>query len=219
MPIIVLIALLIRYCAIPMTALAREPATGKFDSSKFTAGELKKAEFKASGASAVYDPWLNGFPYRKPITITGSTAGAQTNYQIKVAVSFVAGKMNADFSDIRFTSSDGATLIDHWRESYTASSTADFWVEVPSIPASPAATTIYMYYGNSSAGSASNGSNTFLIFDDFLGSSLGAGWTVDDDAIASYTVANSSLEAAGSASAAFHSERYRYWTAPLDWID
>lgn len=80
--------------------------------------------------------WYNSnWEYRKPIKISGSTSG-QTDYHVKVTVSFVTGKMNSDFSYIRFTSSDGTTLIDHWRESYTASSTADFWVEVPSIPTS-----------------------------------------------------------------------------------
>lgn len=76
--------------------------------------------------------------------------------------------MQADYDDIRFTSSDGTTLIDHWLESKTNSSTADFWVEVPSIPASPDSTTIYMYYGNSGASTASNGTNTFVFFDDFI---------------------------------------------------
>ena len=80
--------------------------------------------------------------------------------------------MQADFDDIRFTSSDGTTLIDHWLESKTDSTTADFWVEIPSIPASPNTTMIYIYYGNSSASSASNGDNTFLLFDNFDGVSM-----------------------------------------------
>ncbi len=111
---------------------------------------------------------------RKPITISGSTSD-QTSYQVRVTVSFVTGKMNSDFSDISFTSSDGATLIDLWRESYITANTADFWVEVPSIPT--IGTTIYMYYGNTIASSASDGWNTFEFFDDF---SAGLGqWTID----------------------------------------
>ena len=111
--------------------------------------------------------WYNtSWTRRKEITITGSTAGAQTNYQLKIPVSYDSD-MQVDFDDVRFTSSDGVTLIDHWLESKTDSSTADFWVEVPSIPASPSTTTIYLYYGNTRASSVSNGSNTFVSGTDF----------------------------------------------------
>ena len=75
--------------------------------------------------------------------------------------------MKADFSDIRFTDSDGTTLINYWLESETDSTSATFWVKIPSIPAAPSTATIYMYYGNSAATSASNGDNTFEFFDDF----------------------------------------------------
>jgi hypothetical protein len=122
--------------------------------------------------------WL----YRKSHIIAGTTAGAQTNYQMSLTVNYGAGtdatstvycgnKCQNDFDDVRFLASDGITQLDHWRESFTTSTSATFWVEIPSIPASPATTTIYMYYGNSSASSASNGTSTFIVFDDFSGSS------------------------------------------------
>lgn len=111
-------------------------------------------------AGQAFADWYDySWAYRKPVTITGSTSD-QTNYQVKVTISFVTAHMNSDFSDIRFTSSDGITLIDHWIESYTASTTADFWVEIPSVPS--AGTTIYIYYGNSSAATASSLANTFI---------------------------------------------------------
>ncbi|MCX6666581.1 MAG: DUF2341 domain-containing protein, partial [Euryarchaeota archaeon] len=47
---------------------------------------------------------------------------------------------------------------------------AIFWVETPSDIETDQ--NILMYYGNSGASSVSNGSNTFLFFDDFSGSSL-----------------------------------------------
>jgi hypothetical protein len=94
---------------------------------------------------------------KKPITITGS-GSQETNYQVKVDVTYDSD-MQADFDDIRFADSDGATEIDHWRESYTPSTSAVFWVEVPTIPTG--GTTIYMYYGNSTASSASSLANTF----------------------------------------------------------
>jgi len=111
--------------------------------------------------------WYNTFwTKRKVVTITGSTDGALTNYQLKITVTYDSD-MQPDFDDIRFTSSDGTTLIDHWLESKTDSSTADFWVEVPSIPASPDTTTIYMYYGNSSVSTSSDGNSSFDFYDDF----------------------------------------------------
>jgi hypothetical protein len=161
--IMVLSALLVNCSAAPMTALALEPATGKSGSSKFTAGELK-AEFKATGASVVRDPWLNGFPYRMPITITNS-GSALSNYQSSVTVNtsalISAGKMQPGCQDIRFTGSDGISNLYYWIESGTNTASTKIWVKVPSIPASPA-TTIYMYYGNPSATSASNGTNIFI---------------------------------------------------------
>ncbi|MGD0712551.1 MAG: DUF2341 domain-containing protein, partial [Bacteroidales bacterium] len=74
--------------------------------------------------------------------------------------------MKSDFSDLRFTSDDGATLIPFWVESYVSSTSAVVWVNVPSIPASGTAT-VYMYYGNPSATSVANASSTFDLFDDF----------------------------------------------------
>jgi uncharacterized protein (TIGR02145 family) len=119
--------------------------------------------------------------YRKSI-ILSRASGAVTNYQMKLTVNYGSGtdssstvncdfRCNIDFSDLIFTASDGTTLLDYWVESYTASSVATVWVEFDSI--GTGATTFYMYYGNNSAASASNGANTFLFFDDF--SSLNTG--------------------------------------------
>ena len=105
-------------------------------------------------------------PYRKAISING-TGTALTNYQVNISVSYVSGNMNSDFSDLRFKDGSG-NMLNYWIESYVASTSAQVWVKVPSIAAS-GNTTIYMYYGNAAATSASNGSNTFIFFDDFSG--------------------------------------------------
>lgn len=111
--------------------------------------------------------WYNSlWGHRKAVPVNGAAVN-QTNYQLKITVAFIAGKMNSDFSDVRFTGSDGATPLAHWRETYTASVTADFWVKVPSIPV--AGTTLYLYYGNTAAATASNATSTYLLFDDFSG--------------------------------------------------
>ncbi|WP_159521612.1 DUF2341 domain-containing protein [Sunxiuqinia indica] len=107
--------------------------------------------------------------YRKPITITNS-GSTLTDYQVRVDVPMETGKMNADFSDIRFRDSDGSTSLSFWLEQQDGS-TAVFWVNVPSIGASK---TIYVLYGNSVAISASNSSNTFIYFDDM---NTATGWS------------------------------------------
>jgi hypothetical protein len=72
------------------------------------------------------------------------------------------------FNDIRFTKSDGYTLLDYWIESLsgtTPNQLATIWIEFDSIGTTN--TTFYMYYGKSDATSLSNGDNTFILFDDF----------------------------------------------------
>jgi hypothetical protein len=110
--------------------------------------------------------WL----YREPITIN-NTGTAQTNYQIQLNLNLSSlissSHMLANGNDIRFTSSDGQTLLNYWIESISTPSAALIWVKLPSIPVGSPAVTIYMYYGNSGAAAASSGDNTFIFFDDF----------------------------------------------------
>ena len=113
---------------------------------------------------------------RKPITIANS-GSTLTDYQVKVVVAYDSD-MQADFDDIRFTSSDGSTQFNYWLESKTDSTIATFWVKVPSL--ANGNTDIYMYYGNASATSNSNANNVFIFFDDFLGSTIDTNkWTID----------------------------------------
>jgi hypothetical protein len=114
---------------------------------------------------------------RAPITIN-NTGSALTDHQVKIDVTYDAD-MQPDFDDIRFVDSDDSTELSHWRESYIDSTSAVFWVKVPSIPSG--SKTIYMYYGNGAASDASDGDATFVFFDDFLGSSLDMGkWDLWD---------------------------------------
>jgi hypothetical protein len=105
----------------------------------------------------------DGWSRRAPVTISNPGSGL-TDYQVRVDVNYDAD-MQPDFDDIRFKDSDGSTELSHWRESYTASTSAVFWVKIPSIPSG--IKTIYMYYGNDAASSASDGDATFEFFDDF----------------------------------------------------
>jgi hypothetical protein len=87
---------------------------------------------------------------------------------------YLGGKCQADFDDLRFTSSNGSGLLDYWLESKTNSTSAIVWVEVASIPTTGA--TIYLYYGNSGASSASSGDNTFALYDNFDGNLNTSKW-------------------------------------------
>lgn len=84
--------------------------------------------------------------------------------------SHYSAAVNLDYSDIRFTSSDGSTELSYWMER-----DGIFWVKVPTI--SIGSNTIYMYYGNSAATTTSNGDNTFIFFDDFTGTTYTDKWT------------------------------------------
>jgi len=109
--------------------------------------------------------WLPNFSYREPIIITNPAGADVTNYQVLVTVPWNS-HMQADFDDLRFTSQDGFTLLNYWLESKVDSTSARVWVKIPAVLAS-SSVTIYMYYGNSAAVSASSGTNTFLAYADF----------------------------------------------------
>ncbi|MCX8190950.1 MAG: DUF2341 domain-containing protein [Candidatus Aenigmarchaeota archaeon] len=109
--------------------------------------------------------------YRRPITINNAqNPNTLTNYQVLVIVDtqtlISQGKMRSDCGDIRFTDSNGLTLLNYWLESGCGATNTRIWVRVPFIPTS-STKTIYMYYGNPSATSLSNGQTVFLLFDDF----------------------------------------------------
>lgn len=131
-----------------------------FDSSKI---EVTSGQAQLAAPSG----WLSSsWTYRRPITIDNTgNASALSNYQVQITLTYYS-QMQADFDDVRFTDTDGTTLLDHWQQSKTNSTTATYWVEVPSIGAS-STKTIYLYYSNAAAATLSNGEATFELFDDF----------------------------------------------------
>lgn len=104
---------------------------------------------------------------------------------------YLDGECQADFDDIRFTEDDGETLLDYWLEDKTDSNYARFWVEISDDLGSDV--TIYVYYGNESASSLSDGDATFLSFTHFDGDDLDDDWTVIDEDMGSHGVASSLL--------------------------
>ena len=87
---------------------------------------------------------------------------------------------DTDFDDVRFTDDDGDTELDYWLEVKIDSDHAVFWVEVADDLNSTQI--IYIYYGKTGETTTSNGNNTFLLFDHFLGTGLDGGtWTESGD--------------------------------------
>ncbi|MEM5815923.1 MAG: DUF2341 domain-containing protein [Candidatus Aenigmatarchaeota archaeon] len=113
--------------------------------------------------------YLEGFNYRIPINITENSGNDLYDYQVLITINtqelISQGKMRNDCGDIRFTDSDGVTLLNYWIEPNNCNTeNTRIWVKVPYIPAN-SNKTIYLYYGNPEATSLSNGTATFIAFD------------------------------------------------------
>lgn len=108
--------------------------------------------------------WLCPWEFRQEISIKENSNTTLTDYQVRLDIPYVSD-MNADFSDIRFTTDDGLTLLDYWIE-VSSTSSAVVWVKIPTLNSSTISD-IYLYYGNTNASDAGSASNTFLFFDDF----------------------------------------------------
>jgi len=122
-------------------------------------------------------------PYRRSINVSEQSGNDLTDYQVPLDLNSTNVGSNFDWShngnDLRFTyynsTSGTETKIPYWIE-YWSSSTerARVWVKIPYIPAS-SISKIYMYYGNGSLSGESDGTATFLFFDDFNDNSLNIG--------------------------------------------
>ncbi len=114
-------------------------------------------------------PWAyEGWRYRLPIYVEERSGSTLYDYQILVeltATNFNWSNVNSDGSDIRFADIRGNKLS-YWIEEWNYGSSAKIWVKILQISANENIT-IYMYYGNRSATSESNGIRTFVFFDDF----------------------------------------------------
>lgn len=122
----------------------------------------------ANGTPGWYD---YHWQYRKSHVINNAT-GAGTNYQVRITVYYgsgtdsgenvyLNGKCQTDFDDIRFTDDDGVTLLNYWIEFKVDSDYARVWVKIAD-DLNTSSATIFIYYGNPSATSASNAANTML---------------------------------------------------------
>lgn len=131
-----------------------------------------------------YAWWNSSWSYYKVWTITNPLI----DYQLNITIGYdeggdvdLEGHARSDFGDVRFLRSDNATELDYWRENYTSSTQATFWVNN-----SYNDSTIFIYYGNGNAITTSNGANVFIFFDDCESGGMAAnGWVVTNGTSAS----------------------------------
>jgi hypothetical protein len=104
------------------------------------------------------------------------------------ATAYLDGHAETSLLDIRFTTSDGTTTLDYFRQGITGATPNQFatlWLEFDSI--GTAATTFYLYYGNAAAPDVSSGPNTFPTYDGIErganGDALTSPWTVVQGAV------------------------------------
>ncbi len=114
--------------------------------------------------SSMATAWLCDCRYRREITIA-NTGPLLANYQVRVNVTYDAD-MSADFSDLRFTSSDEQTELSYWIETFQASTSAVVWVKVPAIAAG-GNTAIFMYYNGCGTLTTGDPTQVFDFYDDF----------------------------------------------------
>lgn len=105
---------------------------------------------------------------RRLVTITNNDPTVD-NIPVPIQVSYQSGMKN-DFSDLRFTTSNGATDLSYFVQAKSDGVSANVWVKIPSL--ANGNTDISMYYGNSNASSISDASGVMLFFDDFSGGSI-----------------------------------------------
>lgn len=125
----------------------------------------------AKGTNLQTPGWYDGsWKYRQEVSVSNPAGNpALTNYQVKVGLgnsNFNFSKALASGGDLFFTDSDGTTPLNFYLETFRSPDTAVIWLRVPEL--SPGGSkTIYMYYGNPAASSASSGDNTFEFYDGF----------------------------------------------------
>ncbi|MFA5145741.1 MAG: DUF2341 domain-containing protein, partial [Candidatus Omnitrophota bacterium] len=114
-------------------------------------------------ASPVDEGTQSVYSYRRLINLSSATT--IVDYQVRVDLTdanFDYDHAKADGGDIRFYDT-AMNPLNYWMESWVSGGDSSIWVKIPNI----GTTSFYIYYGNASAVSASNGSGVFNFFDDF----------------------------------------------------
>jgi len=159
-----------QYLTFLATAVYAATKTWPFTTSSNYTFDSDKIEI-SSGQAQFKTPadWYNAnWKYRQKITISSDVTDSDLeNFTLLVSLTDntndIFSNAQSDGDDMLFTSSDGTTKLNHEIEDFNTTSGSEelvVFVNVPSISSSTN-TEIYMYYGNSSASSQQNASETF----------------------------------------------------------
>jgi len=138
----------------------------------------------------------NLYMYRRKIRITELSGNTLTDYQIKIEIGAgdpIFAHARSAGEDIRFCYYPEEEMLSYWIEKFDpVAEEAIIWVKVPEIPAN-SEIEIYMYYGNPTVASASDGDATFEFFDDFDGASLNTDKWSEIETSGAYSISDSIL--------------------------
>jgi len=175
--------------------------------------------------------WLTGWKYRKKITLSRAS-GTVSNYQMRILVGESAGatgedvdcaaKCKTDFTDLRFTTSDGTTLLNYFIENIsgtTPNQLAAIWIKFDSIGTTD--TTFYMYYGNTSASNVISLVNTVDNYENFEDGTMGkftgvvgsAYWAASQLFAKEGTYSARCNDTSGSSNAGRYTPQNTFWNA------
>lgn len=105
-----------------------------------------------------------------------------------------AASISSTCEDLRFTDSDGSTLLNYWIESGCGTPATKIWLKAPTIPVG--SRQFYLYWTNTNAPAVSSATATFDFYDDFNGTIIDTGKWVKAD-IGNYLSQNNELIATG----------------------
>lgn len=110
--------------------------------------------------------------------VPGSIDGVLSYFPTYIKILYNTN-MNKDFSDLRFSLTDG-TALDYCITNMENENFAEVLVLIPSIPAAPASMNINIYWDNPMALSESNPDKVYILQDDFTNNVLDVNkWTLD----------------------------------------
>ena len=138
--------------------------------------------------------WLEGWLYRKKVTITGAS-GAGVGYQMMLRVRrgngndtgntvYVGTKCREDFGDLRFADAEGNVFP--YAITMMTSDEAIVWIKV-NVDLNYN-NNIYVYYGKSDAQSLSNVDATFIFAEPWNSATLNPRWTMIQNTVGNWLI-------------------------------
>ena len=133
------------------------------------------------------------FDWSYIISIDFSKPTHKNNYNLKITLSLAQFPLiyqeSNNSSDFRFLTKSGQ-VVPHYIETWDSISDPEFWVKLPIYTDG-----LYVIYGNSIVDSTSSGDNTFILFDNFEGSTLNSTkWFIQSASVTNtYTVSDSNI--------------------------